>query len=113
MGVLLFEVGVLITLISNFFNVAAWELSRVHSGLRREVRPDGRGRQVIRRQSTEDRSYGARSRAKFQRNYHKPAYNIAITFLEVFPVFLGITLFSAEILRRNPRRCQRDHTQEM
>lgn len=30
-----------------------------------------------------------REAEQFQRNYHKAAYNIAITFLEVFPVLFG------------------------
>ena len=41
-----------------------------------------------------------RQAEQFVRNYHNPAYNIGMTFLEVFPVFLLITLFSAAILRR-------------
>ena len=36
----------------------------------------------------------------FVRNYHKPAYRMSMTFVEVFPVFLAITLLSAVILRR-------------
>jgi len=32
--------------------------------------------------------------------YNKPAYNIAMTFLEIFPVCLLVTLLSALLLRR-------------
>jgi hypothetical protein len=42
----------------------------------------------------------AREAEQFVRNYHNPAYNIGMTFIEVFPVFLLITLLSAAILRR-------------
>jgi len=41
-----------------------------------------------------------REAEQFQRNYHKPAYNVALTFMEVFLVFPAITLLSAAILRR-------------
>jgi hypothetical protein len=41
-----------------------------------------------------------RDAEQFARNYHNPAYNIGMTFLEVFPVFLAITLLSAGILRK-------------
>jgi hypothetical protein len=44
----------------------------------------------------------AREAEQFVRNYHKPLYNISMTFLEVFPVFLLITLLSAAILRKKP-----------
>ena len=37
-------------------------------------------------------------------NYANPLFNVAVTFMEVFPVGLIVTLISAAILRRNPRR---------
>jgi hypothetical protein len=32
--------------------------------------------------------------------YDNPAINIALTFMEVFPIGLGVTLISAGILRK-------------
>jgi hypothetical protein len=38
--------------------------------------------------------------AKFKQMYDNPLINAAMTFIEPFPVGLGITLLSAAILRR-------------
>jgi hypothetical protein len=35
--------------------------------------------------------------------YANPLFNVAVTFMEVFPVGLIVTLVSAAILRRKPR----------
>jgi len=40
--------------------------------------------------------------ADFARMYKNPLINIAITFMEVFPIALVVTLVSAAILRRKP-----------
>jgi hypothetical protein len=37
---------------------------------------------------------------QFKEQYDKPAINVALTFLEVFPIGLGVTLVSAAILRK-------------
>ena len=42
--------------------------------------------------------------AALAKNYSNPFFNSAITFMEVFPVGLIITLVSAAILRRKPRQ---------
>jgi hypothetical protein len=41
-----------------------------------------------------------RQAEQFARNYHNPLYNISMTLLEPFPVFVVITLVSAAILRK-------------
>ena len=41
--------------------------------------------------------------AKFAKLYANPLFNVAVTFMEVFPVGLIVTLVSAAILRRRPR----------
>ena len=41
-----------------------------------------------------------RQAQEFKRMYDKPAYNIGLTFMEIFPVGLVITLISAGILRK-------------
>jgi hypothetical protein len=42
--------------------------------------------------------------ASMAKLYTNPLYNVAITFMEVFPVGLIMTLISAAILRRKPRQ---------
>ena len=37
---------------------------------------------------------------QFKQMYNNPAINIALTFMEVFPIGLGVTLISAGILRK-------------
>ncbi|HUP46903.1 MAG TPA: hypothetical protein VM779_15460 [Thermoanaerobaculia bacterium] len=39
---------------------------------------------------------------EFRRLYANPLFNVLITFMEVFPVGLIVTLVSAGILRRRP-----------
>ena len=41
--------------------------------------------------------------AELAKRYQNPLFNSAITFMEVFPVGLIVTLVSAGILRRKPR----------
>lgn len=95
-------IGLLITLLSNTFYVATWEFiyhkympnfaEKYAAQMVEHAKASG---------ATEQKIDETRQRAeKFARNYHNPAYNIAMTFLEVFPVFLLITLLSAAILRR-------------
>jgi Protein of unknown function (DUF4199) len=95
-------VGILITLISNFFYVATWEL------INYKFMPDFAEKyaaQMVERAKSSGASQQkidqtVREAEQFRRNYQNPAYNVAMTFLEVFPVFLLITLLSAAILRR-------------
>lgn len=97
-----FAVGLLITLLSNCFYVGTWEV------INYKFMPDFAekyGAQMVERAKTSGASQQkieetTRQAEQFVRNYHNPAYNIGMTFLEVFPVFLLITLFSAAILRR-------------
>jgi len=97
-----FAVGILITLISNSFYVGTWEI------IYHEFMPDFAEKYAV--QMVEHAKASGASQEKieetkrqadgFARNYHNPVYNIAMTFVEVFPVFLLITLISAAILRR-------------
>jgi hypothetical protein len=97
-----FVVGILITLISNFFYVATWEF------INYKFMPDFAEKyaaQMVERAKSSGASQQkidqtVREAEQFRRNYHNPVYNIGMTFLEVFPVFLLITLLSAAILRR-------------
>ncbi len=97
-----FAVGILITLLSNSFYVATWEFinyrfmpdfaEKYAAQMVAHAKASGASQQKIQEVT--------RQAENFQRNYHNPVYNIGMTFLEVFPVFLGITLLSAAILRR-------------
>ena len=97
-----FAVGILISLLSNCFYVATWEVvsykfmpdfaEKYASQMVEQAKSSGASQQKI--------DETARQAADFARNYHKPLYNISMTFLEPFPVFLVITLLSAAILRK-------------
>ena len=97
-----FVVGILISLIANCFYVATWEI------LYHKFMPDFAEKysaQMIERAKTSGSSQQKIDEVKrqaedFQRSYHNPVYVIGMTFLEVFPPFLLITLISAAILRR-------------
>lgn len=95
-------VGILISLLSNCFYVATWEVvsykfmpnfaENYASQMVEHAKAAGASQQKI--------DETARQAADFVRNYHNPLYKISMTFLEPFPVFLVITLISAAILKR-------------
>jgi len=97
-----FAVGILISVLSNCFYVASWEIAyfkfmpdfaeKYAAQMVEHAKSAGASQQKI--------DETARQAADFARNYHKPLYNISMTFLEPFPVFLVITLLSAAILRK-------------
>src|SRR5215471_7133855 len=97
-----FAVGLLISLLSCCFYVGTWEVlyykfmpdfaEKYASQMVEHAKASGASQQKI--------DETARQGEEFVRNYHKPAYNVGMTFLEPFPVFVLITLISAAILRR-------------
>jgi len=97
-----FAVGILISLIANFFYVATWEFiyhrfmpdfaEKYAAQMVEHAKSSGASPQKI--------DQTVREAEQFRQNYHNPVYNIGMTLLEVFPVFLLITLISAAILRR-------------
>lgn len=97
-----FVVGILISLIANCFYVGTWEI------LYHKFMPDFAEKysaQMIERAKVSGASQQKIDEVKrqaedFQRIYHNPVYVVGMTFLEVFPPFLVITLISAAILRR-------------
>lgn len=97
-----FAVGILISLISNCFYVGTWEI------VSHEFFPDFAEKyaaQMVEHAkasgaSQEKLDVTTRQAEQFARNYHNPAYRVSMTFLEVFPVYLVMTLLSATILRR-------------
>ena len=99
-----FVVGILISLIACCFYVGTWEIinyrfmpdfaDKYAAGMVKRARESGATQQKI--------DETIRNAEEFKRNYRNPVYNVGMTFLEVFPVFLLFTLVSAGILRRKP-----------
>src|SRR5580765_1966305 len=97
-----FVVGILISLIACCFYVGTWEIvnykfmpdfaDKYAAGMVKRARESGASQQKI--------DETIRNAEEFKRSYRNPNYNVGMTFLEVFPVFLLITLISAGILRR-------------
>jgi hypothetical protein len=101
-----FAVGILITLLSNVCYVATWEVlyfkfmpdfaDKYAAHMIESAKASGASPEKIEKTAQEARH--------FKEEYKKPAFNVAMTFLEVFPIGLGVTLLSAAILRRNPAK---------
>jgi hypothetical protein len=101
-----FKVGILITLITCAVYVIAWEityfnfmpdfLDQYTAHLLEKMRTTGESETAI-REKTEQL-------AMMAKYYDNVLFNAGITFMEVFPVGLIVTLVSAAILRRKPRQ---------
>ena len=99
-----FQVGILITLITCAFYVVAWQivywgfwpdfLDQLQAYQLAKMRAAGESAKTIAAMQA--------NMATFARLYRNPLFNVAVTFLEVFPVGLVVTLVSALILRRKP-----------
>lgn len=101
-----FKVGLLITLITCAMYVIAWEiayfnffpdfLDQYSAYVLAKMRAAGESEAAIRETTAK--------MADLAKLYTNPLFNAAITFMEVFPVGLIVTLVSAAILRRRPRQ---------
>lgn len=101
-----FQVGILITLITCAIYVIVWEiayfnffpdfLDKYSAHTLARMRADGESEAAILK-ATADMAHLAKV-------YDNVLINSGITFLEIFPVGLIVTLVSAGILRRNPRQ---------
>lgn len=99
-----FQVGIFITLVTCAMYVIAWQityfnffpdfLDLYNAQSIARMRAAGESEAAIRAATAE--------MAKLAKLYQNPLFNSAITFLEVFPVGLIMTLVSAAILRRKP-----------
>jgi hypothetical protein len=97
-----FAVGILITLISCACYVGTWEIvyyklmpdfaEKYAAHMAERAKASGASQQKIDEQ--------LRQAKQFRQMYDKPAINVALTFMEVFPIGLGVTLLSAGILRK-------------
>ena len=95
-------IGLLISLVSNCFYVATWEF--IYHRFLPDFAEKYSAQMIEHARSTgatpEKIAQVTRDAEQFARNYHNPVYNVGVTFLEVFPVFLVITILSAAILRK-------------
>jgi hypothetical protein len=100
-----FAVGILITLISSACYVATWEVvyfkfmpgfaDKYAAHMVERAKASGASQQKME---------GIQQQAKqFKQMYDKPLNNVALTFMEVFPIGLVVTLLSAGILRKKAR----------
>jgi len=100
-----FAVGILITLISSACYVGTWEIvyykfmpdfaDKYAAHLVEHAKASGASQQKI--------DETKRQAKQFKQMYDKPLFNVALTFMEVFPIGLVVTLLSAGILRKKPR----------
>ena len=100
-----FGVGLLISLITCAVYVIAWEIvyfnffpdfmDKYSAHALARMRAAGESEAAIRE--------AAAKMAEMAKHYKNLFYNIAVTFMEIFPVGLIVTLVSAAILRRKPR----------
>jgi hypothetical protein len=99
-----FQVGILITLITCAVYVVGWEiayfnffpnfLDQYTASVLQKMRVTGATEAEIQAK--------AATLAEMAKHYHNVFYNSAVTFMEIFPVGLIMTLVSAAILRRKP-----------
>ena len=97
-----FVVGLLISLVSNCFYVATWEF--INYKFFPNFAEDYAAQMIAHAKATgaspEKLAKVTAQAEQFAHNYHNPFYNVSMTFIEVFPVFLVITLLSAAFLRK-------------
>jgi len=99
-----FGVGILITLVACALYVVTWEivywgfipdfLDEYTAYVLEDLRSEGASQAAIEQKEAQMET--------FAELYANPLFNVLITFLEVFPVGLVVTLVSAGILRRRP-----------
>lgn len=99
-----FRVGILITLVASAIYVVSWQIvyygflpnfAETYSEFHLDkMRDEGASAEVLEAERVK--------MERFQELYANPFFNIAVTFMEVFPVGLIVTLVSAAILRRKP-----------
>jgi ethanolamine transporter EutH len=97
-----FQVGILVTLVASAVYVLSWEIvyfnvvpdfgDKYAAHTLEKMRAQGESPQAI--------EAATKKMAEFKEMYRNPVYNAGLTFLEVFPVGLVVTLVSAGILRK-------------
>jgi len=99
-----FQVGILITLVCCAVYVVAWEITyygflpdfgeKYSAHMIEQLKAKGA--------TPEKLAAETQRMARFKELYKNPFFNVGMTFLEIFPVGLIVTLVSAGILRRKP-----------
>ena len=100
-----FAVGISITIISCLCYVATWEI--IYYNFMPDF-VDKYNAQVLQKMQSSGATAAAlqaktEELKKFKEHYANPFFNVAMTFIEPFPVGLVITLISAAILRKKPQ----------
>jgi Protein of unknown function (DUF4199) len=100
-----FLVGILITLIASACYVGTWEIvyykfmpdfgEKYAAHMVERAKASGASQQKV--DETE------RQAKQFKQMYGNPVINVALTFMEVFPIGLAVTALSAGILRKKGR----------
>jgi Protein of unknown function (DUF4199) len=100
-----FAVGISITLVSCLCYVVTWEIlyynfltdfwDKYGGHLVEKLRASGASPEAVQAKLEQV--------ARYKELYKNPLINAALTFIEPFPIGLGITLISALVLRRKPR----------
>jgi hypothetical protein len=108
-----FAVGILITVVACACYVVAWEIlyfkfmpdfgEKYASYVVEKERASGASQQVI-----DEKVHQMES---FKAMYDNPFINVAITFVEPFPIGLVVTLISAAFLRKKPLAATMDEAQ--
>jgi Protein of unknown function (DUF4199) len=103
-----FAVGILITLISSACYVGVWEIvyfkfmpdfaEKYAAHMVERAKASGASQQKIDEKVQEAK--------QFKQMYDNPLVNVGLTFMEIFPVGLAVTLVSAGILRRKESAAQ-------
>lgn len=101
-----FQVGILVTLIACAVYVVSWEIAyyaffpdfadKYGAHMIEKMRAKGETQAVI--------DAATKEMLRFKELYANPFFNVAITFMEVLPIGLVVTLISAGILRRKPSK---------
>src|SRR5947199_5471142 len=97
-----FSVGILITLISCAFYVASWEI--IYFNYMPDFGDKYAARMIeeMREKGASDAAIAAKTKKLevMKAMYKNPLFNVAVTFIEPFPIGLLVTLVSAAILRK-------------
>ncbi|HET6583926.1 MAG TPA: DUF4199 domain-containing protein, partial [Nannocystaceae bacterium] len=97
-----FKVGILITLVTCAVYVLCWEI--IYYGFYPDFLADYQARALAQMRAAGEAEAAIeaaqREMAHFAELYANPLVNIGVTFLEIFPVGVVMTLVSAGILRR-------------
>lgn len=99
-----FQVGILIALVASAMYVIGWEIAfwgfmpdfgdKYAAVMLKKMKADGASEAELAAETAK--------MAEFARLYRNPLFNVGMTFVEVFPVGLLVTLISAGILKRRP-----------